>query len=397
MYSKLLQFQVYYQRNETYEVPPVFICPPIWYDTRKIKSTGLSEEAVVFAFTYLLKYTTSNLTRDQVKSAETEFLEYFRQNNFSRIEDFYFNVALDSESFIGQCELCVSKQNLSKVRFCNTVCYKLHLQDIDSRLQIDALPAAIELFSQNFTSKMQLPKPRSRYALIIQEDERFPNPAKEIYFEPNTCNNIYVTPKVNKFVSTTQRPCVENSDRNYSFKLCQSDCILKNHIAKCMGCYVLGFFDGPSNDSEEYPLCNVYKFVPNFDKCMANLSNNAQSCLAKCSPPCTQNTYDVSVSTLKHELTPIQSETDFIIIQLFYQVTTFGIETYEEVFTYSFSSMVSNVGGQLGLWIGASVMTLIQLFVFCLKSCCSGSFYKPFRNIVKFRSFKVPENKNTYS
>lgn len=44
-----------------------------------------------------------------------------------------------------------------------------------------------------------------------------------------------------------------------------------------------------------------------------------------------------------------------------------GMVTYQEVFTYSFETLVGNIGGTCGIWIGVSIMTLLQLFMFFLE------------------------------
>lgn len=46
-----------------------------------------------------------------------------------------------------------------------------------------------------------------------------------------------------------------------------------------------------------------------------------------------------------------------------------GILTYREVPTYSFESMVGNVGGTLGIWVGVGIFTFIKIFAFCSRAC----------------------------
>lgn len=45
-----------------------------------------------------------------------------------------------------------------------------------------------------------------------------------------------------------------------------------------------------------------------------------------------------------------------------------GILWYEEVPTYTVDTFISNIGGQLGLWLGASVISVVQIVYYCCLS-----------------------------
>lgn len=46
-----------------------------------------------------------------------------------------------------------------------------------------------------------------------------------------------------------------------------------------------------------------------------------------------------------------------------------GYMSFTEVSTYSFDAMIGNIGGILGLWLGASIMSFIQILVFLFTWC----------------------------
>lgn len=60
-----------------------------------------------------------------------------------------------------------------------------------------------------------------------------------------------------------------------------------------------------------------------------------------------------------------QDEAD-ITISFSYQVR-YGEVVIMEVTTYTWDRFLSNVGGQLGLWVGASVVSIVQLVHFVMK------------------------------
>lgn len=88
--------------------------------------------------------------------------------------------------------------------------------------------------------------------------------------------------------------------------------------------------------------------------------NRASKCLRTCLPVCEQWIF-------KHSTLTFDYQTSYIHIRLLYNPTD-GILTYEEVNTYTFDTFISNIGGQLGLWLGASMVSLFQTFYY---SCLS--------------------------
>ncbi len=51
-----------------------------------------------------------------------------------------------------------------------------------------------------------------------------------------------------------------------------------------------------------------------------------------------------------------------VLLNLFF--SNFEISELQEVETLTLSSVIANVGGALGVFLGASVITIIELFVF---------------------------------
>lgn len=59
---------------------------------------------------------------------------------------------------------------------------------------------------------------------------------------------------------------------------------------------------------------------------------------------------------------------DRITLWLYYEVDD-GILVFEEIPTYTWATMISNIGGQLGLWTGASLLTGLEL-IYLLTHVC---------------------------
>lgn len=87
--------------------------------------------------------------------------------------------------------------------------------------------------------------------------------------------------------------------------------------------------------------------------------SRSRKCLSTCIPVCEQWMY-------KHSTIIFENFNSSIYLRLLYNPSD-GILTYEEVPTYNFDTFISNIGGQLGLWLGASVVSVFQIIYYmCL-------------------------------
>lgn len=112
-------------------------------------------------------------------------------------------------------------------------------------------------------------------------------------------------------------------------------------------------------------------------------NNDRLSCLADCRQPCTE---EVIQKTISSSQWPSKAYKDYLISQNKYhnesdnmlQLNVFfnelNYEKIEEQFSYGTINLLADVGGQLGLWIGISVITVCELlelivmfFAVCIK------------------------------
>lgn len=107
----------------------------------------------------------------------------------------------------------------------------------------------------------------------------------------------------------------------------------------------------------------------------------ASHCSKQCPYECDRTTYEISIVSqiplesssfsrhLLHETKAQQNMTITIMHILHAGVTDGGVMIFEEVKTYTFISLVDSIGGTLGLFVGGTLMTMVQLLVFFVRYC----------------------------
>ncbi|XP_071960594.1 acid-sensing ion channel 1A-like [Antedon mediterranea] len=166
----------------------------------------------------------------------------------------------------------------------------------------------------------------------------------------------------------------------YSKSACLKDCLYRHTFLEC-DCYNSRY----TYDSES-PVCKVG--VEEEEECLLNtetmIAEGNISC--NCGPACTEVSYSTSVFSSawpgseylpkivdKLLNTPAISvegnDTEKFIYENFAKLNVYyenlQYDSIEQVATYTLLSLVSNVGGHLGLWIGMSALTLME-FLECM-------------------------------
>lgn len=184
-----------------------------------------------------------------------------------------------------------------------------------------------------------------------------------IIFPKNSTYRIYVEAQVYKRISTVRKPCLKKKDvpLDYYIQICEQICIERRMFeANCSSCFALSILSELNWTVEARPCSFAIKNATkqaNSASCSSETVEELQrQCTkgpSKCLPECDEWTYHYSTTVLWDK--PVDS------VMIWLTQNPFdGILTFEEVPTYTFDTFVSNVGGQLGLWLGASVVSVIQ-------------------------------------
>lgn len=165
---------------------------------------------------------------------------------------------------------------------------------------------------------------------------------------------------------------------SYSLSSCVFDCVLVQ-IAEVCGC-IHNMVDPPaSGDYSDLPPCDIAKLC-----CVVATLTSAEEC--SCNLGCNHTLYDIatSYSTFPSRKSVVDISEQYNISIDTIQDDLVGVHVYFEelvlenevtVRSYSARDLVSDIGGQLGLFIGASIISMTEFFVWVfdeIKDRCFG-------------------------
>ena len=150
----------------------------------------------------------------------------------------------------------------------------------------------------------------------------------------------------------------------YNTELCSKSCLSKTQVDKC-GCvsYYLTLFA---------PNSTICKF--NNRDCIHGLDkkflNRNIPCLKECNFPCKEQMFAIEISSELYPSTPkaktyqqvTEPREDFLKVDIYFR--NFVVEVWTEKENYMIEDLLAGIGGQLGLFSGYSVLTVIEFIFF---------------------------------
>ena len=202
--------------------------------------------------------------------------------------------------------------------------------------------------------------------IVIHPQDEPPHPDRfGVAGSPGT--NMHISFKKQVYDDQTERSCSPKSqhkwmylseDVSYSYASCLKDSQINTSINEC-GCvlstdYLSGY--------QDYTLCTVSEldcFVKFF------FVNPPEPCQTACK----HTTFEIISAT--HTVYPANYAKDFItasndlmIVNVYYE--TLNVQTQATVYSYGIEEFFAEVGGQLGLFIGVSIITFFEFVIFLL-------------------------------
>ncbi|XP_035665145.1 acid-sensing ion channel 1C-like isoform X4 [Branchiostoma floridae] len=168
----------------------------------------------------------------------------------------------------------------------------------------------------------------------------------------------------------------------YTTSACRIDCETKFVVSQC-GCKMVHM---PGN----FPICTPDVYVECADQALDFLvKSDNKKCV--CDTPCNTTRYNLFMSHVKF---PSEQAVKYLarkygkpedyfrkntlVLNVFFEALNY--ETIEQQKAYEVASLLGDIGGQMGLFIGASILTILELFDYLyevLKDKCTERRHQP--------------------
>lgn len=365
----------------------MLICPQSWFDTEKATKLGLSVDALKYSLSYLDSF----FTLDSAASmrAKHEFLSVYDSHNFESLLDYYSYISPDIEPFQSNvtfpsaytCRGCVNNTKPQKIILDWNLCYIFHLQPVE---KFFGTYSAVRNLKIKFTDRTEglVPFTPHWFLYFKHLDNTFLSTHPKVSVRAFHYNTVKFDMHEFIVLNKQNAPCKELEDpRSYSASTCMAEChneMYKNYV----NCGLI-WLSVPSSKPAPADLCNYMDklapknwTLPEFFASEENARIDAKAaeyCVTQCPRKCQRLIYSTTLQ-MQESFTDLDTKrlggTDnknvsFIDIALKHgAVYQGGITVLTEMHTYSFTQLVNNVGGTLGLFVGATIMTFAQLIVF---------------------------------
>lgn len=372
----------------------MLLCPDGWIDVDKTDAVGLSNDALKYSLGFydsLKNFQLANRT-----AARKEFLKFFYAHDLPSLRSYYKNIAVDLEvaHSLGDlanstvpsywCEECNKTSSGTKIFMNSGVCYAFFLTPSEG----------IEIWSNRRKIIIKVPDHPNNLFNISTTWQVFFTPNLNLLFSPVpaiTLESSYrhiLKLTAQKFVTLDKDDahCVtpkEVARTNYSAEACVGEC--KNRVYKgSIGCQIFLMSSGIVQQPTEF--CNYFDPLPGKNQTVLDFfasdgrdalkSAAGQSCSRNCHQVCEKFLYEAvldvqtplgdfdargATENMGSSNTSVKMLSVEVVHSAAYQG---GILTLVEMNTYSFTAFVNNVGGTLGLFVGGTLMTLVQVVMF---------------------------------
>ncbi|GAB6028456.1 hypothetical protein CHUAL_002616 [Chamberlinius hualienensis] len=164
---------------------------------------------------------------------------------------------------------------------------------------------------------------------------------------PNTRADVVMDYHQFESLSTSSKPC--NGSANYSITSCEASCVY-GLLVKKFGCRL------PYMDHFNAPLCrnsSIYNAIYEQQDRILEDGMDSLSHICKCPRPCQENVYKMKLDL---RLWPGDQRT---ILKVYFDDLNY--ERVEEHLAYGIVQLLSDIGGNLGLFLGVCVVSIFEV------------------------------------
>lgn len=347
-------------------------------------------EALKFSLGYTPIHPALN-NSSNLRHAKSEFLQWYTSRNISSLLEYYKNVTVDIETVYTDEEfhhapsaMLLRDKNATQVGVSYVhyqMCYIYELDGIHHRFSsTSSMVLKLAATSQVFDAF----GPPGLWLHFMSDLDAIYNPLPTIFITPSSRSAILITESNFVSMSKPSAVCIKNSSESYSEHTCAARCqnrLYKERVHRqIFQCSLVSDALSPleAHNGME-PDLNDTMTMQQFTDSKEGHDIHA-GCYAECPPPCEKAVYQLNVQwhqtlsdsyiesqAIGNATDPKPSDISYFELYFEHNARHIGVLTFVEVPTYTMPDLISSIGGSLGLFVGATLMTFLQLFSFLVE------------------------------
>ena len=227
----------------------------------------------------------------------------------------------------------------------------------------DGLTLTVNLNQDDYSATV---KKDAGIKVVIHPQDEPPHPDRfGVAASPGT--NMHISFKKQVYDDQTSRSCSPKDQHkwmhlseevSYSYASCLKDSLVDISMNECDCVLSTDYL----SSNKQYSLCTLRRLYCQVKIFFANPPE-------PCQTACKHSTFEIISAT--HTTFPanyakdrVSASNDSLVVNIYYE--TLNVQTQTTVYSYGIEEFFAEVGGQLGLFIGVSVITLFELVIFLI-------------------------------
>lgn len=392
------------QPNGSMTFPKIFICPAVFINGSFYNK---NREKSIEALKFLNLYDTIG-DKNTTNSSSTNEENMFRkmddsQNNFdsrnvsfssgSDVYDFLLQMGFDQGKVFIDCKFYGQAKEMNLVCADSVKpiidqrygkCYEFSVGDLQQTTDARGLSLTLDTFSKRYVTDKNLI--RNFAGLFVFVDKIYdPTSYETILVRPGTYTKMSLSLQHNVMLKVFQ-PCKDNDDKNltilnviYSRSGCQMECVFQKMIDKCNCVPVINrdtitVLNATNYCYTEDELRCVDEKIDNDEKTLKDIKDCSDKCLSACDSwryKVRSTNAPLNVKAFEGKLPKNSTVDEIVLLDIAFSRLEY-LELVQQP-SMTFDTFVGNAGGQITLWIGGCMLTLIPLpfalIAFCVMTC----------------------------